>query len=572
MSGIMDLDDYFVDWNLNSLSDPTSEESGSDESEETTSEEGGEVEVRARDEMEGGFDRLVKNICQRDTFNASSLDSYMNRYPGGLPSTTSGPSTACTSTSGPPLLLNNLDINPLPLFLADLYNVLAQHQRAIDTIKGGRLCLADSTNNHTEMKLAKIHEILGETKMALGLVYQVIDSRKSARLAPPVPLARPPPELPKTPPPPSEGGVIKPRLKPAHLRALEAEKEREEVKGWRRWCEVWEGMLREVDGVGDRVAESDFDESAARSPETEPDGNRMAHRLQFDNKTPSPNEIPSRRGLRLFMQYCFIAMKQGQYNVAEEILRYIIVSNAYQPQNRRSAIRIALITSSPSDPTSSWNKPANSSRNNEILRIFLASPASGLKLTDGFITLTWQKYLFSEMKLSDPVVKNPGILRILTRENPITVAIYGQICVAEKSYQSAIFYLLHAYDYYSKSHDLPLSRYRLNRAGHTVPILQLTPPRSAGDGIPDKIPQTVGFASLGHSCLDVDTPGLLMTRIRLRTLESLSAFRSGDLGHASHTSCISPGVKRPSLDSITRRLGKCRFGASDRFMVEGMDS
>ncbi|KAF9034954.1 hypothetical protein BJ165DRAFT_333414 [Panaeolus papilionaceus] len=45
-------------------------------------------------------------------------------------------------------------------------------------------------------------------------------------------------------------------------------------------------------------------------------------------------------------------------------------------------------------------------------------------------------------------------------------------------------------------------------------------------------------------------PGLLMTRIRLRTLESLSAFGSGDLGHASHTSCIGPGVKRPSLDSI----------------------
>ncbi|KAF9034927.1 hypothetical protein BJ165DRAFT_1512286 [Panaeolus papilionaceus] len=72
----------------------------------------------------------------------------------------------------------------------------------------------------------------------------------------------------------------------------------------------------------------------------------MAHRLEFDNKTPSPNEISSRRGLRLFMQYCFIPMKRGQYNVAEEILRYIIVSNAYQPQDWRSAICIVLITCS----------------------------------------------------------------------------------------------------------------------------------------------------------------------------------------------------------------------------------
>jgi general transcription factor 3C polypeptide 3 (transcription factor C subunit 4) len=36
---------------------------------------------------------------------------------------------------------------------------------------------------------------------------------------------------------------------------------------------------------------------------------------------------------------------------------------------------------------------------------------------------------------------------IPTKNNPIIIAIYGQICIAAKSYQSAIFYLLHAYDY-----------------------------------------------------------------------------------------------------------------------------
>ena len=123
--------------------------------------------------------------------------------------------------------------------------------------------------------------------------------------------------------------------------------------------------------------------------------------------------------------------------------------------------------------------------NNEPLRILVASLASGLKVTDSFLTSTLQKHLFREMKLSDTAVKNPDILKwnplnkryaptgqgkpadpdegdddgednergslenestandkkrpeIPTTENPVIVAIYGQICIAAKSYQSAI--------------------------------------------------------------------------------------------------------------------------------------
>jgi general transcription factor 3C polypeptide 3 (transcription factor C subunit 4) len=124
--------------------------------------------------------------------------------------------------------------------------------------------------------------------------------------------------------------------------------------------------------------------------------------------------------------------------------------------------------------------------NNEPLRILMASLASGLKVTDSFITSTLQKHLFREMKLSDTAVKNPDILKwiplnkryaptgqgkstdpdegdddgedndrgslenestaqdkfkrpeIPTKENPVIVTIYGQICIAAKSYQSAI--------------------------------------------------------------------------------------------------------------------------------------
>ncbi|KAF9039744.1 hypothetical protein BJ165DRAFT_1493738, partial [Panaeolus papilionaceus] len=116
---------------------------------------------------------------------------------------------------------------------------------------------------------------------------------------------------------------------------------------------------------------------------------------------------------------------------------------------------------------------------------------------DSFITSTLQKHMFRELKLSDTDVKNPGNLRwnglirryastattgtagkkktededhwtpapttgrgggmtanvdgaprIPTKENTAIFAIYGRICVAAKSYQSAIFYLLRAYDYY----------------------------------------------------------------------------------------------------------------------------
>jgi general transcription factor 3C polypeptide 3 (transcription factor C subunit 4) len=118
--------------------------------------------------------------------------------------------------------------------------------------------------------------------------------------------------------------------------------------------------------------------------------------------------------------------------------------------------------------------------NNEPFRIMLASLASGLRPTDSFIVSTLQKHLLRELKQNDVAVKNPELLkwtpsnrryavtvskgggdaedpvdededivpdenidkpntpRILTKQNPIALAVYGQICTAAKSYQSAI--------------------------------------------------------------------------------------------------------------------------------------
>jgi general transcription factor 3C polypeptide 3 (transcription factor C subunit 4) len=133
--------------------------------------------------------------------------------------------------------------------------------------------------------------------------------------------------------------------------------------------------------------------------------------------------------------------------------------------------------------------------NNEPLRILLASLASGMRPTDSFIVSTLQKHILREIKLGDMAVKNPDALKwnalnkrwvaaqgstsakgveaddgmdddiadentnenpppsgglqdkdkanapraeMPTKSNPYIVAVYGQICIAAKSYQSAI--------------------------------------------------------------------------------------------------------------------------------------
>lgn len=110
--------------------------------------------------------------------------------------------------------------------------------------------------------------------------------------------------------------------------------------------------------------------------------------------------------------------------------------------------------------------------NNEPFRILLASLASGYQATDGFLASTLSKHLLRELKASDTALKNPESLRwnpvlkrygtnakaddddeadgaehvpegesrpkLPSKENPIGVAVYGQICLAAKSYQSAI--------------------------------------------------------------------------------------------------------------------------------------
>ncbi|KAG6836328.1 hypothetical protein H0H93_009078 [Arthromyces matolae] len=368
--------------------------------------------------------------------------------------------------------------------------------------------IADPTHNEAKMKLAEIYELMNEPRKALDLVYEVIDSRKKRASAK---------ESNSTQQ--TEGGVASTslfeekaaksktakasgRLTHAQLRELEAAKEKEVLRGYQIVKEQWAAMCAgEVEPTNTWLAEAEklvetfretrnlfltsrtnpfrgmFPRSRPKQDnQNEVDEDRMALRLNLDleqdtfsRKSAKDRAVDVFRGisfdewLRVMMQYCFLLTRRGRFDAAEDVLRHILISNAYQARQRQDTIRIALIACAivaqhPTIVVEQARKLITVHQfNNEPQRILIAVLSSGLRPTDAFITSTLQKHMFREMKLADLAVKNPELLRwnplnkryaaTAGTVNPIIVAIYGQICIAAKSYQSAIFYLLHAYDY-----------------------------------------------------------------------------------------------------------------------------
>lgn len=121
--------------------------------------------------------------------------------------------------------------------------------------------------------------------------------------------------------------------------------------------------------------------------------------------------------------------------------------------------------------------------NNEPFRILLASLGHGMQATDAFLASTLSKHLLRELKTGDTALRNKEGLRwnnvtkryapvgssskaeddeeeedggagpqaetgkdpphvtrpnLPTKHNPMSVAVYGQICLTAKSYQSAL--------------------------------------------------------------------------------------------------------------------------------------
>ncbi|KAI0730796.1 TPR-like protein [Earliella scabrosa] len=395
---------------------------------------------------------------------------------------------------------------------------------------------ADPTNNDAKMKLAEIFEILNEPRKALELVLQVIDSRKRRNAQRDGTTESGEPGSASL----FEEGKVRGKgkgssaksnpnkLTAAQLRELETQKEREAAQGWRRVQDLWSRMLANEDEAvrewlveAEKLVES-FRETRAlfltsrhrgfrgmfprssRKQTAEASEDSMASRLQLElgrdslaRKAAKSENVNTFRGIsfddwmRLFMHYCFLLTRRGQYDLANEILRHLLFSNAYQSRSSQDSIRLGLITCAIhvdqfQTVVEQCRKLVNGHQfNNEPLRVLVSSLASGLRATDAFLVSTLSKHLLREARLADAAVKDPESLRYNTAQrrwnfqgssraddapdddddvetpavselersrlpvkpNAVNVAVYGHILLAARSYQSALFYLLQAYDY-----------------------------------------------------------------------------------------------------------------------------
>ncbi|KAF9034953.1 hypothetical protein BJ165DRAFT_671052 [Panaeolus papilionaceus] len=222
---------------------------------------------------------------------------------------------------------------------------------------------------------------------------------------------------------------------------MKAEGEGQQRRATRECVDDEADMFRELQNL--LLTRRLTDTNSSILPETEPDGNRMAHRLQFDNKTPSPNEIP----------ILLHPMKQGQYDVAEEICAI----SSFQFQTHTPTTRLAKRNQYRIDryvyflcyrlPSCSRNADHAVSSlnslmsfveqvrklitqhqfNNEPLRILLASPRAGLNSQIASSRQHCRSIFFTEMKLSYTSMKNPEILKWngLNRRYAVTATTSG---------------------------------------------------------------------------------------------------------------------------------------------------
>ncbi|KAF7290469.1 TPR-like protein [Mycena kentingensis (nom. inval.)] len=205
--------------------------------------------------------------------------------------------------------------------------------------------------------------------------------------------------------------------------------------------------------------------------------------------------------LQLFLQYAALLTQRGEYDEGEEVLRHLLVSSAYQQPVYQDRIRLGLVACAAavgklSVVVEQIRKIHTAHQwQNEPLRIFVAALSGGnsAAAADAFLNSPFQKYLHREMVLADAAANRPqevvwstshrrfsvnsgcaaGIDVALCSEdedqevvipdkdktmkkqrlpdiarvaNPVLPAIYGQIALVGKSYQSAIYYLLMAHD------------------------------------------------------------------------------------------------------------------------------
>ncbi|THH16344.1 hypothetical protein EUX98_g9314 [Antrodiella citrinella] len=174
--------------------------------------------------------------------------------------------------------------------------------------------------------------------------------------------------------------------------------------------------------------------------------------------------IPFDKWLRLFMQYAFILAKRDEFDYAVEILRHASWSNAFQARESQDSIRFAIITCAihgnryPVAVEQSRKLINIHQFNNEAFRILLASVGHGMHATDAFLASTLSKHLLRELKTADAAFRNKDSLKwnnVTKRYAPTGSSSKADdedddevaIGVLRKAGKSALFYLLHAYEY-----------------------------------------------------------------------------------------------------------------------------
>jgi general transcription factor 3C polypeptide 3 (transcription factor C subunit 4) len=130
-------------------------------------------------------------------------------------------------------------------------------------------------------------------------------------------------------------------------------------------------------------------------------------------------------------QYSFLLIRRGQHSLAEEVLRHMLFSNAYQNQRAQDTLRLALIgkhtllariaTRSLPFPIAcairarDYKAVVEHGRkiiftyqfNNEPIRILLAALASGHRQLDAFVASAFQKAMLREVRFSDVAFSHP---------------------------------------------------------------------------------------------------------------------------------------------------------------------
>jgi general transcription factor 3C polypeptide 3 (transcription factor C subunit 4) len=130
-------------------------------------------------------------------------------------------------------------------------------------------------------------------------------------------------------------------------------------------------------------------------------------------------------------QYSFLLIRRDQHSLADEVLRHMLFSNAYQNQRAQDTLRLALISKHaigtihnlaayPSQIACAihardYKAVVEHGRkiifayqfNNEPVRILLAALASGHRQLDAFGASTFQKAMLREVRFSDLAFSHP---------------------------------------------------------------------------------------------------------------------------------------------------------------------